>query len=103
MARQHVCVNLLVTADAASVYTWHKTVKPCLNVPQNGKWTGISQSASQCMYPLAQMQVHESICFLIFFFSLFIKLVFHRHFVSFHFPPFNHASDNSTKMDVFTA
>lgn len=37
------------------------------------------------------------------FFSLFIKLVFQRHFVSFHFPPFNHASDNSTKMDVFTA
>lgn len=40
--------------------------------------------------------------FVLLFFSFFIKLVFHRHFLSLHFSCFNHAGDNSSQTNVFT-
>lgn len=56
-----LCNHFLVIAGAVAMCTWHKPVKPFLNevnVHQNGKWIGMNQSTSQCIYPLAWIWVH---------------------------------------------
>lgn len=56
-----LCNHLLVTAGTAPVCTWHKPIRPFhnkVNVHQNGKWTRMNHGSFQCIYPLAQIQVH---------------------------------------------
>lgn len=56
-----LCNCLLVTAGTMPVCTWHKPIQPFhnkVNVHQNGKWTRMNHGNFQCIYPLAQIQVH---------------------------------------------
>lgn len=96
--------HFLGTVGTAPVCTWHKPIKAFpskVNLHQNGKWTEMNYNSFQCVSPLAQHKtINQDLRFA--FFSFFIKLVFHRHFLSLHSSCFNHAGDNSSQTNVFT-